>query len=264
MLKTELNGKRVKIFSDFRECKVREYRKILRFCENQSTKLREAIDTLKFDDLTEEEMLKFLLGWVHTITGFSIENVKKVPFDNLMVFWEATKFILTLPEDYEHIDKINGVSITESVKTFSGIEILGGKVNYEQWLLMNKLNDMGTESLDEKHLDMLKNILAIAYPVENESEEAMKKRLDSYEDLSVYELYSGWFFFVELLSGYTKFFRYLERSHRNYQKALVEAKYQRVRLLESLSNLKLGKFSPLKWLKPEFMVLELNRYIKQV
>ena len=261
MLKIELNNKTVKVFKDFHECKVSEFRKILNYCEKQDKELRDAIDKLNFDKIEEKKMITFLVGWVHTITGLELSDIKRVSFDNLFFFWDMTKFILSLPENYQFNPKIKGVAITESLKTFTGTEILGGKANFEQWQILNQLNDMHSETLNAKFLDMLLQMLVIAYPVDDESDADIKKRLKSFESLSVFEAYSGWFFFAELVHGYTRFFQYLKSSPRNYQKAKVITKYQRARLSEHLSALKLGKFSPLKWLKPEFTVIRLNRYI---
>ena len=261
MLKIELNNKKVKVFKNFHECKVSDFRRILAYCEKQDKELRAAIDTLDFLKIEEKKMLTFLIGWVHTITRLEVADIKRVTFENLFFFWDMTKFILTVPENYKFNQKIKGVGITESLKTFTGAEILGGKANFEQWQILNQLNDMSSESLNVKFLDMLLQMLIIAYPVNDETDAEIKNRLKSFESLSVFEVYSGWFFFAELVNGYTKFFQYLKSSPQSYQKAKLVTKYQRAKLYELLSGLKLGKFSPLKWLRREFTVIKLNKYI---
>lgn len=165
------------------------------FCESQDHKTRSVLNTFEFDKLTDKEFNSFVFRWVSNLTGLPEEDLRRVEEEDLKLIWKATRFVLTVPKIEELPQEIKEVKIIGSKKTGSRGEIVGAKINYKQWMLLNQLSSMNADLLGVKHLEIMLRMLLISYPVKFESGEQADRRLKSYESLNLKELYSGLKFF---------------------------------------------------------------------
>tara|TARA_R110000803_G_scaffold145979_2_gene211830 strand:+ start:2966 stop:3814 length:849 start_codon:yes stop_codon:yes gene_type:complete len=194
MQKIKIDGQRYNIPTAYSECNVLTAKKALLVWDVQDKEFKELIQENP-EEIEEGVWINFLINWVVAVTGAKEDIVKRIHFVDLNVIWNSTQFILSTPDQFLTIDKLRGVSITDSIKTLSGVEIIGGEASYEQWSLMNQLTVLMNEAKESRRLDLLKKMLSVIYPVKDESKEDLNKRLKDYDTLSLLQLYSGWFFF---------------------------------------------------------------------
>lgn len=243
----------------FSDCKVSFAKKVLSVWDKQSEEFKKLIQE-KTSEIEEGIYLNFLIEWCSVVTSASDDVIKRVHIIDLEMIWSLTQFILSVPETFLTIDNLKGVPITGNVKTLSGVNIIGGQATYEQWTLLNKINILIKESKEVKRLDLLKSMLTIIYPIKNEKQEHLQKRLDSYEDLNLLEIYSGWFFFAELLSGWKKAIQLSSKNHPDQvASGKVKVKIHQMQLYKDIENSIFGRFSPITWRKQMLWLLDLTK-----
>lgn len=243
MQKINIQDKSFKFPTTYSECKVWLAKVALGIYEKQNKEFKTNI-TDKPEDIKQGDWLNFLIDWVCAVTGASEDLIKKVSITDLNTIWGMTQYILSMPENVLMQDKLNGVKITESVTTLSGAKLIGGEATYEQWALLNKLNVMIKEADMIKQIDLLKQMLTIVYPVADETKDQTKKRLEDFEYISLLQLYSGWFFFAKLLSGWGEVIQLLEQKDMKPKEwAKMQTKLARIQLLHAIGNSIFGRFT---------------------
>lgn len=259
MQKIKIDGKSYSFPTLYSECSVELAKKVLSVWDNQAEEFRKMM-VESSEDIEEEDYLNFLVHWVSAITKASTDLCKIVHFVDLEHIWKLTQFVLSTPSSIMTMDKLKGVPITESVKTLRGVEVLGGKATYQQWSLLNKINVLVKEAKEVKKIDLLKSMLTVVYPVKEESKEDLKNRLDSYDKLSLLELYSGWFFFAQLLNGWKIAIQHLKSDLNNSEESRkARIKLRKMQLLRSLENSIFGRFTHIIWQKQMSWLLDLTK-----
>ena len=258
MQKIKIDGQRYHIPTAYSECTVLIAKKALSVWDTQDKEFKELIQDNP-EEIEEGVWINFLISWVIAVTGAKEDIVKRVHFVDLNVIWNSTQFILSTPDQFLTIDKLRGVSITDSIKTLSGVEIIGGEASYEQWSLMNQLTVLMNEAQESRRLDLLKKMLSVIYPVKDESKEDLNKRLKDYDTLSLLELYSGWFFFVQLLNGWGIAIQHLKSNQTAEQlKAEIRINQCKMQLLRSIEKSIFGRFTHITWQKQMSWLLDLT------
>ena len=259
MQKIKIDGNSYNFPTLYSDCSVELAKKVLNVWDNQADEFTKMM-VEKPEEISEEDYLNFLINWVSAVTGATLDICKIVHFVDLEHIWKLTQFVLSTPTNILTMDKLKGVPITESVKTLRGVEVLGGKATYQQWSLLNQINVLSKEAKEVKRLELLKSMLTIVYPVKEESKEDLKKRLDSYDKISLLELYSGWFFFAQLLNGWKIAIQHLKKDHNNWEESRrVKIKLHKMQLLRSLESSIFGRFTHIIWQKQMCWLLDLTK-----
>tara|TARA_R110000796_G_scaffold78331_5_gene174736 strand:- start:2954 stop:3733 length:780 start_codon:yes stop_codon:yes gene_type:complete len=259
MQKIKIDGQRYNIPTAYSECNVLTAKKALLVWDVQDKEFKELIQDNP-EEIDEGVWINFLINWVVAVTGAKEDIVKRIHFVDLNVIWNSTQFILSTPDQFLTIDKLRGVSITDSIKTLSGVEIIGGEASYEQWSLMNQLTVLMNEAKESRRLDLLKKMLSVIYPVKDESKENLNKRLKDYDTLSLLQLYSGWFFFVELLNGWLLAIQHLKSNQTAEElKGQIRVNQSKMQLLKSIERSIFGRFTHITWQKQMYWLLDLTK-----
>lgn len=243
-MEIRIDGKKYKMPLAWGEIKVKNYSKVLEYWGNINPEVRNKIK--KGDDLDEETQFNFLIGWVNSLIGVDIDVLKRVDFDDLQTIWMATNYLLGAPDTFLRLYKLNGVEITESITTASGMEMLGAGASYEQWTLLNQLAQMMVQEADVKNIENLKRFLSVLYPVKNESQAQLSKRMAELDNISALELWSGWFFFAKWINGWASFTQYLKKNQKTKKGEILKAKLARLQIWHAFADSKIGKFLRMK------------------
>ena len=262
MIKLTANGAKKYINDEFVDVKLFDLSKAFKFLASQPKSVLEWLyDSEKECDY--QEKINFKIGWISFFSNFTIDELKLVPFeltnDSLSIdflFNQCAKF-MNQPE--VHLDlkeiKIHGkkYSIIEPVKTISGAAMLFGNANYRQWMLLTQLSKIIEENKNEKCIDGLVNLLAVIYTDGDDSDIALKERVETFKEVDALTGWSGYFFFALLLNKYKDFFLSFSSERPNLK---AQQKLNLEQLKESFSRTRIGKLLRLKSQKWEYLILQ--------
>lgn len=243
-MKIKIDEKNYNLPTSWAELKVKDYTNLLDYFGKINPEVKKKV--VNNDDLSDDEIFNFVIGWANALLGVDIDTLKRVDIEDLSFIFSLTNFALGAPNEYIKMHKLNGVEITDSITTASGMEMLGAGSTYEQWVLLNKLHALMIEEADVKNVNNLKQFLTVIYPVKNESKEQVAKRMADMDNLSALELWSGWFFFAKWINGWADFTLYLGKNQKTLKGAILRARLARHQLWQGFVKSKIGKFLRIK------------------
>lgn len=243
-MKIKIDGKSYDLPTNWAELKVKDYTRLLDYFGKINPEVKKKVTNE--EELSDDEIFNFVIGWTNALLGIDIDTLKRVDIDDLSFVFSLTNFALGAPSEYIKMNKLNGVEITDSITTASGMEMLGAGATYEQWILLNKLHTLMIEEADVKNINNLKQFLTVVYPVKNESSEQVAKRMADMDNLSALELWSGWFFFVQWIYGWRNFTQFLGNDQRTLKGARLRARLVRHQLWHAFVKSKIGRFLHIK------------------
>ena len=262
MINLNANGVKKYINDEYTDVKLFDLSRAFKFLGGQPKSVIEWLqDSEKECDV--QEQINFKIGWISFFSNFTIDELKLVPFEvseeSLSIDFLFSLCAKFLKQPEAHLDlkeiKIQGkkYSIIEPVKTIAGAKMLFGNANYRQWMLLTQISKIVEENKNEKCIDGLVNLLAVIYTDGDDSDIALKERVEAFKELDALTGWSGYFFFALLLNKYKDFFL----SFSNARQSLKgEQKLNLERLKEGFSKTRIGKLLRLKSLRWEFSILE--------
>ena len=262
MIKLNANGAKKYINDEFIDVKLFDLSRAFKFLGSQPKSVIEWLqDSEKVCDY--QEQINFKIGWISFFSNFTIDELKLVPFEITneslsidFLFNLCSKF-LKHPE--VHLDlkeiKIHGkkYSIIEPIKTISGAKMLFGNANYRQWMLLTQISKIVEENKNEKCIDGLVNLLAVIYTDGDDSDIALKERVEAFKEIDALNGWSGYFFFALLLNKYNDYFQSYSNGRTNLK---AQQKLNLEQLKENFSRTLIGKSLRLKSLKWEYSILQ--------
>jgi len=261
MINLIANGEKKKLFNNFEDVKLSTLSSAFKYLAKQSKAILDFVAEDKECDKQEE--IAFKIGWISFFSTFTIDELKNVPItgtaDSLSIDFLYNQCVIFMGQPKAVLDikqiKIQGkkYDLIKEVKTISGAAMLFGNASYRQWMLLTQLSKVVEENKNEKCIDALINLLAVIYTDGDDSDIALKERVEAFKEVDALTGWSGYFFFALLLNKYKDYFQSFSSGLPNLKD---QQKWNLEQLKESYSKTRIGKLLPLKSQKWEYSILK--------
>lgn len=265
MLGLKVNEDSRTIKDEFVDVTLNELSDAYKFVSTLDAKTKRYLINQTDAEINENKLFEFKLKWIALFSDITVDELRLIPTTegnslNISVDWlynHCEKF-LHQPEAYLELKEFDHKNTTynliEPIRTISGATLLFGNANYRQFMLGSQLTNMVSDQKDEKSIESLKQLFALLYTDGYDSSEDIVKRAETFGEVNALYGWSAYFFFVELVERYKDYF------HLSTTKN-PPARVQRVLAIQQLKALLsrtiFGKLLPSKWLKQEYLILEL-------
>ena len=265
MLSLKANGKQKHLKDEFADVTLNELAKAYEFIQGLSPEMKRYLLTDSDAEMDDGQVFEYMISWIELFSNFTKDELRLVPmkgndYSSLSIDWlygHCEKF-LHQPESYLQLPEFKHKGVTyklmEPLKTIGGAELLFGNANYRQFMLANQLAQMADKGKKKASIQSLTQLFALLYSDGDDSSEGVVKRSKIFEDVNALYGWSAYFFFVELVEKYSDYFRLSTTKSQPARGQRLRAKQL---LRRSLSKTIFGKLLPSKWLKREFLILEM-------
>ena len=267
MLSLKANGNKKTLKDEFVDVKLNELSSAYEYINGLSPELKRYLLDNSDDKIDADLLFEYKIHWISLFSDFTKEELRLIPIEgtdatSLSVNWlyEHCEQFLKQPETYvtlkEFKHKSKDYHLIKPLQTISGAEMLFGNANYRQFMLSSQLASMieRNKKKGDGGIGSLIQLFALLYSDGDDSSEDVVRRSKIFSEVNALYGWSAYFFFVELVERYKDYF------HLSTTKN-PPARVQRVlaiqQLKASLSKTIFGKLLPSKWLKQEFLILQM-------
>lgn len=262
-LKTD-NGART-LKNDFIDITLNDLVKAYKFVSDQDGETKRYLLSEVDATIDQDKFFEYQIGWISLFSDFTLDELRLVPmgedeFDGGSVKWlyKHCEHFLKQPESYlelkEFIHKGTTYKLIEPLKTISGAKMLFGKGSYRNFMLGSQLSNMVSDQKNERGIESLKQLFAMLFTDGSDSTKDIVVRSKIFGEVNALYGWSAYFFFAQLVEKYKDFFHLSTIENPPLRIKTVLAKHQ---LRQLLSKTTFGKLLPSKWLKQEFLILEI-------
>jgi hypothetical protein len=262
VLSLKANGDNKELKDEFFDVTLNELASAYKYVNTLSPEMKRYLLKSTDAEVDEGQLFEYKLKWISLFSDFTIDELRLIPLegDGLSVDWlyQKCELFLHQPESYvqlkEFKHKGNKYNLIEPLTTIGGAEMLFGKANYRQFMLGSQLASMIEKNKNEGGVGSLTQLFALLYSDGKDSSDDVVRRSRVFGEVNALYGWSAYFFFVELVKKYKDFFLLSTTKNPPHKVQRVLAIQQ---LKASLSRTIFGRLLPLKWLKQEFLILQM-------